>query len=491
MPSRPCVFVSCPVMTLYNNTLIPVMQDSYRDSPALGVYLLVAHLRRKGYQCDVFDWVAAPHISLEEVIQELLHYEVIFFSANSLNWAVIRTLAKKVKENNPGIKTCIGGPHATYYPQSVMVSECFDGLFRGEADNYIHLVYETLRSGETLKPGKENTIPGFSLCKGSVKNGTGVKNGAGIKNDIGVKNGAGAKNGTIPQVVQEHDLTTFDWHPAYDLIPASQYCTMPVETSRGCRNSCTFCSIIGKNSWRSYSAKVALEQLVHALPYCEKTRFKKLNIVDNTFTTDHRRIIDICKALSEDSFRHRLTYDAALVDLQDLELIEALEPFTSDLLVGAEVSSEGEAKKIHKAVSPELIKQAALHLQKFNLSQRAVFSFIIGFPWHTTEDCLRTFDFITNLILDYGVRVYLQWYWAIPGSAIWSKLEQERKISLEVVNTPGFFQSSEWFYAIRNMRPEDVWAVDERIRPVQMLLTLGHGSQVRRPFEYAPPFVRS
>jgi len=447
-------------MDVINNKFIPVMQDAYRDSPSLGVYLLTAQLRRKGYSCEVFDWVANPHISFEEVIKKLLKYKVVFFSANSLNWAIIRILAQHLKKNNPRIKTCVGGPHATYYPNSVLAGKCFDSLFRGDADRYIHLIYEIVGLG------KNHSIPGFFYkeTKGSVNR---------------------------VQVNTEEDIEQCNWRPAYDLIPTSQYCTMPVLTSRGCKYHCTFCSVTGKRNWRSYSAETTVEQLIFALPYCQKTRTKIINIVDNSFTTNHHRIIDICKALPEKTFRRRLTYDSTIEDLQNPELIEALEPFTSDLLVGAEVVNKTEAKKIHKPVSPELITGAAQNLQRFNMSERAVFSFIIGFPWHTREYCLDALNFITNLILDYGVRVYLQWYWAIPGSVIWKNLEKEHKVNIKMVDIPGFFRNSDWFYQVRQMNSEDAAIVDERIRPVQMLLTLGHGSQERRPFEYSPPLIEA
>jgi len=460
MGQKPCVVVSCPVMCYVDNRLVPSMQDSYRDSPALGVYLLAAHLRRKGYPCEVLDWVALPQLSLDQVIDQLLSYEVILLSANSLNWATARILAQKVKERDPRIKTCIGGPHPTCYPQSVIASGYFDALFRGEADRSAHLVYEVLQSE------KQQQIPGLVLIKQGV-----------------------AAAFSSAQVIQESDLTQFDWRPAYDLIPDSQYGTIPVLTSRGCRFNCTFCSTIGHRNWRAYPAETAAEQLLYALPYCQKTRSKKINIVDNIFTADHKRILDLCKILPADDFRRRLTYDATIDDLRDEELLEALEPFTSDLLAGAEVISQDEARRIHKAVSPEMIRQAAKNVQKYHLNYRTVFSFIIGFPWHTKENCLNTLQFITDLILDYGVRIYLQWYWPIPGSILWDELERAQKLRIDMVDQPGFFRNREWFYATRSMSPEDIEEVDERIRPVQIILSIRHGSQVRRPLEYSPPLV--
>jgi len=83
--------------------------------------------------------------------------------------------------------------------------------------------------------------------------------------------------------------------------------------------------------------------------------------------------------------------------------------------------------------------------------------------------------------------VYLQWYWPIPGSAIWKVLEKENRVSIEMADTPGFYRSAEWFYSVRRITPDDLRRVDERIQPLQLCLTLGNIEYTRRPLEYSPP----
>lgn len=453
----PAAFVCTPIMDRIQGRMIPILQDARRDSPHLGVFLLLGHLRRAGCDCDIFDWVANNEVGLDEAAEHLAAYKLLFFSCNSLNWAAVRLLAKAVRVHNPQIKLCVGGPHPTLYPEAVAASGLFDAYFRGEADRYIHIIYESLLANRD--PG---LIPGYKFLNGS-------------------------SNGLVPTVFQDKNLHELNWQVDYDRIPAETYLTLPVETSRGCRFSCAFCSIPSKNNWRSYPAETAVEQLEFAYEHLARAGYRRISIIDDTFTTDRQRIIQMCSALSESKFARTLMYDSTLVDLRDCAMIEALEPFTSDLLVGAEVSTPLDAKRITKAAYPKMIEEAACNLRQYNMSERAVFSFIMGFPWHTLEDCLHTLSFVTNLILDYGVRVYLQWYWPIPGSAIWAMLEKEQRVDISIVDTPGFFRSVDSFYSIRQVTPDEVAKVNERVGPIQVCLNLYQHGRSRRPLEYSPP----
>jgi radical SAM superfamily enzyme YgiQ (UPF0313 family) len=455
LPKAPAVFVCTPVMDFKRGQLMPAMQDARRDTAHLGVFLLLKHLKRAGLECDLLDWVANPHVTADEVAASAAQYKVVFLSSNSLNWGSVRLVAKKIRQYGTRTKICVGGPHPTMYPQSVAKSDLFDAYYRGEADRYIASVYEVLVGGKAVQ-----TLPGLWLR---------------------------GQKGPPPEVHIEQNLRELDWQVDYEGIQDQAYLALPVETSRGCKYRCAFCSIPSQLNWRAYPVETAVEQLEYAHQYLGKTRYKKISIIDDTFTTQQQRVIDICHALPQDKYCGRLMYDATLIDLRNKEMIAALAPLTSDLLVGAEVSTISDAKRITKATSSRLIETAANNLRDCGLSSRAVFSFIIGFPWHTAEDCLHTVTFLTNLILDYDVRVYLQWYWPMPGSAIWKALEAENRVSIEMVDTPGFYRSAEWFYSVRKISPGDLHRIDERIRPVQLCLTLRNIEASRRSLEYSAP----
>jgi radical SAM superfamily enzyme YgiQ (UPF0313 family) len=271
-------------------------------------------------------------------------------------------------------------------------------------------------------------------------------------------------------------------------MPKDKYRVVSVETSRGCKNNCAFCSIPAKKNWRAYPADKVVEHLSAALEYCGIVKSGKISIVDDCFTFDHQRVFDICRLLPLKKFHQRLNYHASLIDFNDIDLIEALAPFTSGLLIGAEVCTRADAKKISKPTDPKLIQNVAANLVKFNLNKRGLFTFIMGFPWHSIKDCMHTLSFVTNLILDYGVRVVLQWYWAMPGSAIWNVLEKEQRVDISVVDHLGFYHSPDWFYNIRSIKASDIDLLDKNIRPVQICLALHQANDnLYPPLLYSPP----
>ncbi|WKA26389.1 B12-binding domain-containing radical SAM protein [Bradyrhizobium roseum] len=451
------VFFSCPIMNMGDNgSLYPVMQDEARESPALGVYTLVACLRSSGIDCDVVDWVASPSTSIEDIVTKLIQYDVIFFSCNSMNWGTVKRVAHLCRLSSPEVKLCVGGPHPTHFPESVLSSNLFDGFFRGDADVSIVQIYTVIKTGKS-----NSAIPGFALTSEMV----------------------------VPDIHVEHDVENLRVLPDYGLIPKGAFKTLPIETSRGCKFQCAFCSITSMKNWRGRSVEHAIVRLEHAYRFSGLTRYNILSIIDDTFTTDHERINSLCGRL-DSKFHERLNFDATVVDMRDEGLIEALAPFAHNFLVGAEVATKSDAKLIRKAATPELIEEAAVKLLKFNISHKAVFSFIIGFPWHHKEHCLEVVSFAKRLILDYGVRVYLQWYWPMPGSAIWHKLFQDKKVDLDMLDEPGFFLTEKWFYGVRAMSRREIQEIDERIKIVKMLVDIAGGRCGEASLEYSSPYIR-
>lgn len=458
-----CAVVSCPIALIESEEHIqPVMQDADREAPALGVYLLAAYLLEAGKSCDVVDWVQNPELSFTEVVSALCRYDVVFFSSNSMNWGLVKELARKLKIANSEAVCVVGGPHPTHYPKSVIESGVFDGLFRGEADKSIVSIFEVVTSGNLDDAAY---LPGFAFCHEDEP--------------------------PIHVVSQMNSLPEVD--PAFQLVQSGRFKSLPVETSRGCKFQCTFCSIPSPKNWRCWDTDRTLRKLGHAYEHIEKTEHRVIAIIDDTFTTDHARILELARRLPEAKYRNRLSYDATLVDLQNEELVECLVPFTNGLLVGAEVSNKVDSKRIKKAATPQLIRNAAANLLKYGMSEKAVFSFIIGFPWHTAQDCIKLADFVKELSLEYGIRAYLQWYWPMPGSPIWNDLADEGRVNLKMVEESGYFLKEEWFYAVRDIPIPDIISLCERINLMKVLLNMYrkiNGKDPRPALEFAMPRIK-
>jgi anaerobic magnesium-protoporphyrin IX monomethyl ester cyclase len=457
MTSRRVAFLAAPIMDVTEDgQWVPSLQDADKESPQLGVYLLIGELDRSGRDIDLFDWVANQDWNRHYIVDSLSEYDVVFFSCNSMNWSVIRHIAYDLRTRRLDQVFCVGGPHPTHYPESIVGSGLFDFFFRGEADRHIGSIYD-------------------------LATNTGQHSGN------GVIPGLGSQRIFAPSIVQESALHELNWNPAYYRLPPNQFLSIPVETSRGCKFQCTFCSIPSKKNWRGYDAEFAVSQIEFADKYSHLTRSKKVSIIDDTFTTDHSRTISIMSSLDVNRFSRRLLFDATIVDLLNVDVVSAIAPFASDLLVGAEVASKKDAKNIRKAATPELIWRAAKNLKEQGIADRAVFSFIIGFPWQDRADCVNVLKYVKNLIFEFGVRTYVQWYWPMPGSEIWNGLRDAGKVGSGMVDEIGFFRSNEWFFPFRSIDLDDVIDIDQRAKIVQSLSVIAAQNPRARTMEYASP----
>lgn len=456
-------FVAAPICDVVNGQLVPTLQDSYNECPQLGVATLVSLLKRDGIPCDLIDWVAARNFDVRTIARQVAEYKGVFASVNAMNWSSVRALMLEAKSLNPELICCVGGPHVTLYPEFVARAVWVDQIFTGECDLFISRIARRIL-------GDNEPLDGD------------------IIDHYWDRKSADTMNAPHKLIARQENLRKLPLAKVdYSLYDVTKYCVLPVETSRGCKFRCEFCSIPSKSYWRDYSQEIAISYLEHALPYALETRSKILSIIDDTFTTSAERVVGIAKGLSP-KFNGLLNFDATIVDIRKEEVVEAMQAFASGILIGAEVSSKPDAKIIRKAATPELIVDSARVLSKYGLAQKGIYSFIIGFPWQGEAECLETLRFASRLILEYDVSVYLQWYWPIPGSGIWRALEDEGRVELSIVDTPSFFRGFKWFYSTRNLTPDDVKKVDDRILLAQSLINTTRKG-LERKLNYTSPFV--
>ena len=338
--NSPAVFISCPHKYIIDSHEITVGQDEEKEMPPLAPLLLLGKLKHHNLPCDFLDWSSFSNHDINEIAFIASQYSIIFTSANSINWGIVNTLAKKIKQHNHKCKICVGGPHPSLYYQSISKKDHFDFIVSGKADDEIVSIYTKIIDTSHSNIAQKTTI--------------------------------------IPPIT---DLNKLDNYISYDLIPSNLYKSIPLETSRGCKYDCSFCSILSHKNWRSYNTKKTIKQFETAFKFMGKKSCNTIQIVDNSFTSDNKRAIEICSHLSFDKFGNTLSYDATIADLQNKELISNLSSFTKHLLAGAEITTSTLAKRIKKPVTPNSIKKAAQNLYEFNISHKAVFSFIIGFGY--------------------------------------------------------------------------------------------------------------
>jgi len=455
MSQKQAAFLAIPLMFQVDDTFFPVGHDFLQSVPNYAVYLLAGILKSDNRPCDIIDWASEPSKPLNEICNILSPYKLVFISINSFNWPVALAVAKRLKENEERIKLCCGGVHPTRYPHHILRSGFFDAVFCGEAETSISNIYDQLLSDSNI-----HDISGLYYCNSA------------------------ALSRSKFNIVREDKIDVPLEYIKYDLVPEGIFRCIPVETSRGCKQVCSFCGTPFQNDWRSISAENASQILNHAYNSIDKCTFGKIQVIEDCFTTDHNRILKLCKNLSEEKFNRNLLYDARIVDLLNENLLESLEPFTDSILTGAEVYNIEDAKKIGKPVTPETINEAASKLSKHDLADRTEFSFILGFPWHTFEDCKKLIEFAVRLSLDHGIRVLLQWYIPTPGSRMWRSLERDNKVNIEMIEEIGFFWNPENFLAFRHVTRNDVKDLERLIAIIDLSFQIRDEFPRNRKFFY-------
>jgi len=417
------LLVSSPVVEEFNGRHVRAYMDSFKNNPHLGVYLLAAIIKPH-FHVSVLDLVTVDHWSEETVLNACVDFHVVGISGNSMNWAAASSVARWIRQSHESVVIIAGGPHPTLYPEAVLSEGYYDFLVRGEAEEIIVPLLQAISRGVC-----EPSLPGVisRRCPNSCKK-------APLK---------------ITREVFEHTP-----EPAWELLRGpDQFQSMPMETARGCASACRFCAIPHKRSWRARSAERVASSMRSLESLAGKTKTGKISLTDDCTTVDADRLLELGALLSANESNALLTLDGRAADItKSPELFKTLNPFIANLLVGAECGYDEGLARTGKGITTETILGAARVLSSYGNPERFVFSFIIGFPWERISECKRTIQFAEELILQYGISVFLQWFTLVPGSVFWKRAGESPLVCRKF----GYFSELEWWIRRTKLHVSDV-----------------------------------
>lgn len=237
--------------------------------------------------------------------------------------------------------------------------------------------------------------------------------------------------------------------PAYDLVPKGAYKMFSFESSRGCVGNCTFCSIIFKKCWRGFSADTVMDRLSETESIMNsKITAKELDFTDDYFTGNIDRAKSILSKMSKTKFvEYSFLIESRLKNLYDLELIALLRKFPYiSIQVGIECGYDQGLHTIKKGIKYSDIIKVAEILYKNNLNSRALFSFIIGFPWETKENILMTVKTVGLLKSKYNLNINCVWWLAMPSPEFDRLKEINPNVSEKIFNQIDWHKDNEVFY---------------------------------------------
>jgi len=341
--------------------------------PPLGIGYLTSVLREKDYQANLIDGQILPPDEYEKRLIEN-KAEVLGISATIKQMQEAKKVASIVKSHNPEIVVVIGGAGPNSLPpEGVLRSRVIDIIVRGEAEETLPKLLETLRSHSSLE---------------RVPNIVYLENGVLVE----------TKTAAFPT-----DLDKIPF-PARDIFPQAAYLARWVEntgmtsiaimSSRGCPFACIFCdkTISGRKVRVRSSENVVNEMQVLAEGYWP---LDDIFFYDDLFVCDRKRVLAICDEILKRGLD--LSWSAqARVDGVDLDMLKQMKKAGCDeLYFGVESGSNRILKSLRKGFTREQIIEA------FRLCHQAGIKpgvyIIVGVPGETQEDIDATKSLIREI----------------------------------------------------------------------------------------------
>jgi hypothetical protein len=173
--------------------------------------------------------------------------------------------------------------------------------------------------------------------------------------------------------------------------PHRYFDTHILMTSRGCPWACTFCG--AETSWgrgfRGHSVPYVLDALEAALP---RYRVKMVQVKDDTFTTNKKRVIELCRGIRERRLNFLWSCDTRVDVLSEELLYEMRLAGCQRLSLGVESGSQRILDAIHKKITKEEILEAVEMAKKYGVHVR--FYMMLGNRGETVDTFHETLEFL-------------------------------------------------------------------------------------------------
>lgn len=200
--------------------------------------------------------------------------------------------------------------------------------------------------------------------------------------------------------------------PARDLAGSSPEGIGLVETSRGCPYKCLFCeaSRFYQGVWRPFSPARVVEDIENVV----SSGATIVHIVDDNFTVDPQRVLQICETLEKKELPLFFYFSARSDDLLHPGLVSALA--RAHFLragIGIETLEPELAHFIGKPISFDIHKEACTKLRKAGIF--TVASFITGLPGETDDMRKRCVELAVKVGADAAQFVPFQ---PLPGTPL-------------------------------------------------------------------------
>jgi radical SAM superfamily enzyme YgiQ (UPF0313 family) len=321
-----------------------------------------------------------PHLGgfIDTWAREILRFNsgVVGFSLFMSNMNMSFLLARRLKELKGDIFIIGGGPEVTRIKR--VIGDGARGFVPLDQEAILGNIFDAFVEGE----GEETLLEILPL----IKKGGDCLRARGV---ITARDGHLAVHEPRPLMPDLDMLPPPDFRD-FDLDAYTRR-SLPVSTSRGCVNRCTFCA--DSPLWKSYRHRSAANVFEEILFLTGEYARDEFEIVDSLFNGDMVQLERLCDSLISARLNIRWSAKVAVRKEMTAPLLKKMKAAgCASLAYGVESGSPAVLKDMRK--NPDL----GLIAQVLNDSWRAGILvncfFIIGYPTETESDFQMTLDFI-------------------------------------------------------------------------------------------------
>jgi radical SAM superfamily enzyme YgiQ (UPF0313 family) len=371
----------------------------------IGMAYLASFVRKAGIEVKIIDQYAEC-LPLDDIYQRIESFrpDLIGYSATTPNYQAAIELARQVRNHFGHIKTVMGGPHPSVFPEETLNCGIIDFVVRGEGEYSLLSLCESIENTS----GDFRDIPGLSYKKegGFVHN---------PKRPVG-------------------DLDVLPL-PAYDLLPMHLY-SSPIYTkfaspvyqmiaSRSCPFSCSYCinaskDMSGKFRKRNLSSVVDEIELL-----ADRYKARQIQFWDPIFPFGKKQALEFCDIVLKRGLQNKIVWNCTTrAEFLDEGVIYAMKKAgCKGIGFGIESGVPELLRSVNKKADLEKIRDICRIAYKAGIVLMA--GFILGFPDETKEMTQKTIDFAKSLDLHYAQFSLMTPY---PGTPLYKELKAKGEI---------------------------------------------------------------
>ncbi|MFA4850526.1 MAG: radical SAM protein [Methanoregula sp.] len=395
----------------------------------LGLLYVGGIIERSGHSVKIFDpysrdpeLVAFDHGEYSQITEIIESYrpKIIGFGGVASSYGRTKKLSEYIHKNFPNIFQIAGGALSSTY-ELLLTKTKVNLVFHGETETTFPQFLEKFEKNNPLED-----INGISFRKG----------------DIVVKN---------PLAPQIENLDTIPF-PSYHLVKLEDYfisllevmncfksdvssdfnyanineilssdgLLMPIMSSRGCTNKCSFCYRHMKG-YRQHSVDYVVK---HIKFLKSQYKIRGFDFAEELFNFDKKWVLDFCDAIEQENLDIYYRVLGARVDRIDKEMLQRLKDTGCVYIAyGQESGSETILKEYKKGVSPQKNKEITCLSKECGLI--CPVQIVIGSPGETQKTINETIQFLIDVNAGYPSLNYLL---PFPETPIWEYVKENNLI---------------------------------------------------------------